>query len=190
VRVVLDEFFTLTDEGWSHKRCEAEIATFKDKSIKSADAANKRWNKPSNANAMPTHSGCIADAMPTNNQEPITNNQEPLKESTPAAPKKSRKSSTNPLPDDFEISTAVREWATKTGVEHLERHFESFLVKVRAKGYVYANWDAAFQNAIADDWAKIGAQPQARASPAPQASRHSGFEKINYSEGITDGRID
>lgn len=76
IRIVLAEFFTLTDGGWTHKRCDAEIAAYKEKSIKAADAANKRWNKPSNADAMPTHSERITDAMPTNNQEPITNNQD------------------------------------------------------------------------------------------------------------------
>lgn len=77
VRVVLAEFFDLTDAGWTHKRCDAEIEAFKAKSGKAADAANKRWSKSSNANAMPTHSERNADAMPTNNQEPITTNQEP-----------------------------------------------------------------------------------------------------------------
>lgn len=84
VRVVLNEFFTLTDSGWSHKRCEIEIAAYKEKSGKAADAANKRWNKPINADAMPTHSERNADAMLTNpnNQEPITVNQEPIKTKT------------------------------------------------------------------------------------------------------------
>lgn len=31
---------------------------------------------------------------------------------------------------------------------------------------------------------------QARAGPNRQESRHSGFDKVDYSEGITDGRID
>lgn len=86
VRVVLAEFFTLTECGWSHKRCELEIAAYKEKSGKAADAANKRWNKPSNANAMPTQCERNADAMPTkpNNQEPITNNQEPVNNTPPS----------------------------------------------------------------------------------------------------------
>lgn len=75
VRIVLQEFFQATDAGWVHKRCDAEIAAFKDKSMKAADAANKRWNKGGSADAMPTHSEGNADALPTNNQEPITINQ-------------------------------------------------------------------------------------------------------------------
>lgn len=101
VRVVLAEFFDLTDAGWTHKRCDAEIDAFKAKSGKAADAANKRWSKPSNANAMPTHSERNADAMPTNNQEPITTNQEP-EEKAEAAPKKRKAVATaTRLPADW-----------------------------------------------------------------------------------------
>lgn len=82
VRVVLKEFFDLTEAGWTHKRCDAEIEAFKAKSGKAAEAANKRWNKPSDANAMQTHSERNADAIPTNNQEPITTNQEPVVQKT------------------------------------------------------------------------------------------------------------
>ena len=99
VRVVLAEFFDLTDAGWTHKRCDAEISAFKAKSGKAADAANKRWNKPSNANAisvaehsaMPTQCERIADAMPTNNQEPRTRVEAPhAADAPPTAPKISK----------------------------------------------------------------------------------------------------
>ena len=94
VRVVLAEFFDLTDAGWTHKRCDAEIDAFKAKSGKAADAAHKRWSKPSiadasepsNANAMPTQCERIANAMPTNNQEPITNKEPKTKGAPPALP--------------------------------------------------------------------------------------------------------
>lgn len=99
VRVVLAEFFVLTDAGWAHKRCDAEIEAFKAKSGKAAEAANKRWNKPGNAPsaapAMPTQCERNADAMPTNNQEPITNNQEPrekVKPTVEAKPSTARRS--------------------------------------------------------------------------------------------------
>jgi uncharacterized protein YdaU (DUF1376 family) len=65
IRVVLVEFFDLTEAGWAHKRCDAEIGAFKAKSGKAADAANKRWNKPSTAPAMPTQCEPNADALPT-----------------------------------------------------------------------------------------------------------------------------
>lgn len=94
VRVVLAEFFDLTTAGWTHKRCDKEIEAFKAKSDKAADAANKRWGKsgnpisdvPSNAKAMPTHSERNADAMLTNNQEPITIKEPKTKGAPPALP--------------------------------------------------------------------------------------------------------
>jgi len=31
IEIILSEFFYLTDEGWSHKRCDSEIAVYRDK---------------------------------------------------------------------------------------------------------------------------------------------------------------
>jgi hypothetical protein len=39
---------------------------------------------------------------------------------------------------------------------HLEEHLESFTAKCRANGYCYADWDAAFMEAIRSNWARIG----------------------------------
>jgi uncharacterized protein YdaU (DUF1376 family) len=81
---VLAEFFTATDAGYIHTRCEAEIADFHGKSNKASESAKARWNNkvkeikdiPADANAMRTHTERNADAMLTNNHKPITNNQE------------------------------------------------------------------------------------------------------------------
>ena len=61
-----------------------------------------------------------------------------------------------PLPPDFEISDAVKKWAAKKGYTNLGEHLESFISKCKANGYLYIDWDAAFMNAIHDNWAKIG----------------------------------
>lgn len=60
-----------------------------------------------------------------------------------------------PPPTGFGISKSVRTWADTKGYDNLEQHLESFLCKAEAKGYVYANWDKALQNAISEDWAGI-----------------------------------
>ena len=166
VRVVLAEFFQLTEAGWTHKRCEAEIESFKAKSGKAAEAANKRWSKPADANAMPTQCERNANAMPTKNQEPITNNQEPSNSKAKAAPK-ARKPTKTALPEDFCLSDSVIAWAERSGHLNLQAHFDSFVRKAKASGYMYVDWDQALQNAVADDWAKLRT-PQARGSPAYQ----------------------
>jgi hypothetical protein len=45
------------------------------------------------------------------------------------------------------------------------------------------DWSATWRN-----WVRSERSPPARASPEKK-SRHSGFDKIDYSEGVTDGRI-
>lgn len=68
---------------------------------------------------------------------------------------KRRKAGT-PIPDDFGISEQVRAWAKTKGYTQLDDHLESFIGKATAKGYRYTDWDAAFKNAIREDWAKLG----------------------------------
>ncbi|PUA19602.1 YdaU family protein [Glaciimonas sp. PCH181] len=202
VEQVLNEFFTKTVQGWHHNRCEEEILAFRanitaKSSAGKASAAKRELerlkriaelNDSSAAVQQPLDSVENSLVTPFNQPEPepITNNQEPIKANTPqaaipASPKKSRKSPKIPLPEDFKVSDAVIAWANKNGVQNLDRHFDSFIVKVRANGYVYANWDAALQNAISDDWAKLSNQP--RGSPqtyesAKDRSRREASEQL------------
>lgn len=88
---VLNEFFTLTEDGWRQERCDHEITRFKDKQLKARRSAEGRWQSfPSdepqpeispnigcvrNANAMRTH--CSPD---TKHQSPVTNLHTPGKQ--------------------------------------------------------------------------------------------------------------
>lgn len=98
VETVLREFFTLTDDGWRNKRCDAEIAKYLEKQEKAKKSASARWKsepqternadaKPTesetDANAMRTHSERIADAMPPQ-CSPDTRHQTPVKEKVPS----------------------------------------------------------------------------------------------------------
>jgi uncharacterized protein YdaU (DUF1376 family) len=74
VTQVLQDFFCIgEDDRWTHDRCDAEIAHFREKSEKASNAgkasAQRRLNKRS------------TNVQPTNNQEPITNNQQPVSSS-------------------------------------------------------------------------------------------------------------
>lgn len=68
---------------------------------------------------------------------------------------KRRAKNKTPLPPDFGISENVRRWAKQKGHYRLEEHLESFKAKCKANGYTYIDWDAAFQEAIRSNWAKI-----------------------------------
>jgi hypothetical protein len=59
------------------------------------------------------------------------------------------------IPDNFNISERVIKWANEKGYRDLEKHFEHFVILAQAKGYTYTDWDAAFMNAIRNNWAKV-----------------------------------
>lgn len=86
-------------------------------------------------------SPCLQDAIPE----------------TEAETKKERKakSEATPLPNDFSISDNVRQWAIQNRFFNIEKHLDSFILKAKAKGYTYKDWDSAFMNAIRDNWANI-----------------------------------
>jgi len=82
MHILLREFFTFEDGCWRQARCDAELAKYDEKSDKAKKSAVARWKScERNANALPTHSEGNADAMLTNNQEPITNKK--LKDKAP-----------------------------------------------------------------------------------------------------------
>jgi uncharacterized protein YdaU (DUF1376 family) len=71
IAIVLQEYFYLHNDGtYRHKRVEQEIKSYREKSVKAAEAARKRWGNV-DANALPAHSERNA------NHKPITINQEP-----------------------------------------------------------------------------------------------------------------
>lgn len=69
IKSVLNDFFTKTEDGYIHRRCEAEIEQFHLKAEKASESAKRRWG---NANAMPTQ--CEGNA----NHKPLTINHKPL----------------------------------------------------------------------------------------------------------------
>jgi hypothetical protein len=63
------------------------------------------------------------------------------------------------IPPDFGVSERVRAWAAEKGFTRLDEHLDAFKRKAAAKAYRYADWDAAFMEAVREDWAKLGKAP-------------------------------
>lgn len=81
-----------------------------------------------------------------------------LETNPPAAPPKAKRPRAvrTALPDSFGVSARVREWAAARGFDSsLDAHLEHFIGYAKARGALYADWDAAFENAIRDDWAGL-----------------------------------
>jgi len=54
IRSVLQDFFTKSEMGFIHKRCDVVIEEYKEKSYKASQSAKAKWDKINNANAMRT----------------------------------------------------------------------------------------------------------------------------------------
>ena len=67
VKAVLEEFFTLTDDGWFHQRIDNEIKHFQAKRQQASNAGKASAERRNNIRST--------DVQPTNNHKPITNNQ-------------------------------------------------------------------------------------------------------------------
>lgn len=125
LKYVLDRFFHLEGEVYSHRRCDEEIAKAAEKSEKAAKSAKARWNKAGKgssvvnsaavavqkeckrssdayADGMRTHSERNADAMLTNNQEPITNKETERK----------KKEKRQAITHAFNLDTLPEDWRT------------------------------------------------------------------------------
>ena len=61
-----------------------------------------------------------------------------------------------PLPENFDVSDAVRQWAKTNGFsdKRVADNFANFVLTAQAKGYTYADWDRALMKAIRDNWTK------------------------------------
>jgi len=72
LRNVLKDFFKFENSMFLHCRCDEDIISYRDKSLKASKSAKKRWEK--DANAVRTHSEGNANHKPlTNNHKPLTN---------------------------------------------------------------------------------------------------------------------
>lgn len=54
IEIVLNDFFTKTEIGYTHKRCEIEVRAYQDRLKVASDSAQKRWNKEKSNNPMGT----------------------------------------------------------------------------------------------------------------------------------------
>lgn len=122
VAYVLREFFDLQDDGYHQKRCDKEIARFKDKSEKARASINKRWENVRNENERNTD--VSANDIRTNNegntprarpQSPVTSKEQDQekKAKPPAAP------AALPEPPDWVPADA---WTGFVDMRRKERH--------------------------------------------------------------------
>jgi hypothetical protein len=143
-----------------------------------------KWPTPPVDNPVQnaTASNCSQVSAPAHLDEGVfvssLSNTEGENARTRAAPSRKRLQTTQ-MPEGFGAapSERVASWAKEKGYERIDEHLTAFVGKCAAKDYRYADWDAAFMEAIREDWAKLRGP---RAAPPPEkavaqaAQKHSG----------------
>ena len=85
------------------------------------------------------------------------------------------------LPDDFQPGEQHQQLADELQV-NLATEFASFTDYHRSKGSVFKDWNAALRTWLRN--ARRFQRPAAAQAAGRKPSRHSGFDKMNYREGI------
>jgi uncharacterized protein YdaU (DUF1376 family) len=139
VKSVLEEFFTLTDDGWINVRADKEIAHYRGKIEQASRAGRASAERRSNARST--------DVQPTNNHKPITNNQ--IKERNPIVPAE--------LPDwlnktDWNDFVEMRKKLKKPMTDRAVKLMLSKLETMKNKGI---NTSEVLQKSILANWSDV-----------------------------------
>jgi uncharacterized protein YdaU (DUF1376 family) len=154
VDAVLAEFFSLSDDGFRHSRCDAEIAKNNERAAKARRSAEMRWQCVGNANAsdehMRTHSeGNAIDEHTEGNaiQKPKAKSQYSEQSSSSGGVAQTRPRPTKRAPPGFEVTDAMRAWAASDspGVD-VDRETAKFRDYQFRDGH--SDWVATWRNWI------------------------------------------
>jgi uncharacterized protein YdaU (DUF1376 family) len=177
VKIILEEFFVLTDEGWENFRADKEIEHFHSKIEQASRAgkasAEKRLNK--------RLTGVQTVVEPNNNHKPITINQEPLL--------KDSKQTASRLPTDWMPNDEQIEYC-KTKRPDLQwqqvaENFRDYWVSAPGVKGRKADWSATWRTWVRNEKAKFKPYENAK-----DKSRREAMEvltgKRNSNESIID----
>lgn len=150
VKLVLEEFFSLTDDGWVNQRADREIAHYKAKVEQASRAGKASAERRSNARST--------DVQPTNNHKPIT--------IVEAKPKQTRGTR---LPADW-VPTEDQIKYCKTerpdlSPDWVAANFRDFWVAKAGADGAKLDWDATWRNWVRKERAQPVMKKSATAKP-------------------------
>jgi len=149
IKIVLEEFFELTDDGWVNARADREINHFRSK-IEQASRAGK-------ASAERRFNARSTDVKPNNKQEPITKKQRKpspkVEQTLDEYLADCKEAGKKPVPEDH----PVRAYAEDAGIDMDMLAINWLVFKDRHLGTpkVYKDWPAAFSNSVKSRWYNI-----------------------------------
>lgn len=165
---------TLSKDAWDRTKYYSidytNLATFTAEFaqvIDSSHSVNLTECIPSTCQNPIRQSDGLQSVKLTDSSIPENTTETTTEKKAPTAKKATRATS---LPDDFAISEQVRQWAEKQGfAPWLDLHLEHFRDYALSKGKTYTDWDAAFRNAVRDDWGDVRKRTPSP-TPAPVAA--------------------
>lgn len=194
VQTILKEFFTETETGWSHGRCESEIVKAKASAERSKNNG-MRGGRPVKAKPTDNPVGCLQET----HQVILGLQKPPEKQPDPKAPN-TNTNTINSVSIDTggkpPLLTDPEEIIFGYGVPLLtnggtpEKQARAFLGKLRN-----THGDPAVVDKLREcikakpvqplTWLAAALPPGGTtASPQKRTGTHSGFDKLNYSEGV------
>ncbi|WP_019558504.1 YdaU family protein [Thioalkalivibrio sp. ALE12] len=170
---VLEDFFTLTNEGYEHARCKRELEAIYEKSEKARESAQKRWGKEKqdvtkadaqqNEGAMRTHSEGNAKAMLPSN--PVPSNPVPKgkdlldgsDEPTDTKGQPEAKRNESEYPPEFEALWA--QYPKRGGDNPQKKAFKAYTARLR-KGVTHEDMMAGVMRyaAYCEQQGKVGTE--------------------------------
>jgi uncharacterized protein YdaU (DUF1376 family) len=139
VKAVLEEFFTLTDDGWFHQRVDKEIKHFQSKRQQASNAGKASAERRNNIRST--------DVQPTNNHKPITNNQETKNSSVGTRGTR--------LPTDWIVSDEQKAFCIKERPDldpmKVAENFKDYWIGVAGSKGVKKDWDATWRNWVRNE---------------------------------------
>jgi uncharacterized protein YdaU (DUF1376 family) len=159
VRDVLNEFFTQTDDAWTHSRCDREIEAFRRASDNASKAGKASALSRKATRVEQPLNGCATTVQPTKSQEPRAKSQEKERESATDAADAAPRSRAIAIPADFP-SEAELAWCDS---ERPDLSAGTVAVAFRdyhlAHGSTMKSWPAAWRTWVRKERAQIRAAP-------------------------------
>lgn len=147
---IRDSLFEFFEDGWRHKRIEAELAKAESKSASARDSAEKRWAKRrGSADADATTPAMLPDSESQMSLASLGPGEHVSALPEPQQPKvkQARGKLRSAIAEDAQPDDGQREAAAEAGLSQSEFRSEwaAFRDHHRAKGSTMADWQAAWR---------------------------------------------
>lgn len=195
VASVLDYKFTKTDSGYVHDVCERVIEEYRAKADTARENGKKggrprkadgNQEKPSGFSEEP--SGNPEETGLQTNHKPLTNNQKPKESKAIRAPRFDAQAHLESLGVDPKVAKDWLDIRKGKRLKPTETAFAGVLEEAGKAGMTMAD---AVRLCCTRGWGGFDANWTARDSPKgspgnSKASRHNGFDQIDYREGVAE----